>query len=259
MNGNILRQGTEWLGEFVIFLGRTLQTAPKLPRRFGIFLNQCEFIGVSSLGVLSVAAVFIGASLGYQLYKSFELFGAQALVGGTIGVALFREMAPVIGSIMVTGRAGAGIGAEISSMRVSEQIDALEVMGVSPYEYLVLPRMLAGMVMMPLLAFIFGGIATISASVIACSVLDLSYPVFWKTFRQWADWVDLVHCLVKSATFGLAFTSLGCFFGFRASGGARAVGFSTRSTVVAACLTILFMDYFWTMILPLRADQLLLK
>jgi phospholipid/cholesterol/gamma-HCH transport system permease protein len=259
MSGNPIRHGIEWLGEFVIFLGRTLQSIIHLPRRFGIFVNQCEFIGVSSLGVLSVAAVFIGASLGYQLYKSFELFGAQALAGGTIGVSLFRELAPVIGAIMVTGRAGAGIGAEIASMRVSEQIDALDVMGVNPYEYLVVPRVLAGMAMMPLLAFIFGGIATISGSVIACSVLDLSYPVFWKTFRQWVDWVDLLTCLVKSISFGAALTALGCFFGFRADGGARGVGFSTRSTVVSACLTILFLDYFWTMVLPLRADQLILK
>ena len=259
MNVNPIQAGVEWLGEFILFLYRTIQTIGHLPRRFGIFLNQCEFIGVSSLGVLSVAAVFIGASLGYELYKSFELFGAQALVGGTIGVALFREMAPVLGAIMVTGRAGAGIGAEIASMKVSEQIDALEVMGVSPYEYLALPRILAGMTMMPLLAFIFGGIATLSASFIACQVLDLSFPVFWKTFRQWVSWVDLLHCLVKALTFGGALTALGCFYGFRASGGARAVGLSTRSTVVAACLTILFLDYFWTMILPLRADRLILR
>jgi phospholipid/cholesterol/gamma-HCH transport system permease protein len=259
MKDNPIRTSIEWLGEFVIFLGRTIQAVVHLPRRFGIFLNQCEFIGVSSLGVLSVAAVFIGASMGYQLYKSFELFGAQALVGGSVGVALFRELAPVLGAIMVTGRAGAGIGAEISSMRVTEQIDALEVMGVNPYEYLVVPRVLAGMAMMPLLAFIFGGIALISASIISCEVLDLSFPVFWKTFRQWADWVDLLHCLVKGITFGAVLTSIGCFFGFRADGGARSVGFSTRSTVVAACLTILFLDYFWTMVLPLRADQLILR
>jgi phospholipid/cholesterol/gamma-HCH transport system permease protein len=197
--------------------------------------------------------------MGYQLYKSFEIFGAQALVGGTIGVALFRELAPVLGAIMVTGRAGAGIGAEIASMRVSEQIDALEVMGVSPYEYLVMPRILAGMAMMPLLAFIFGGVATISASVIACGVLDLAYPTFWRTFRQWAEWVDLLQCLVKAITFGGVLTALGCFFGFRANGGARSVGFSTRSTVVASCLAILVLDYFWTMVLPLRADQLILR
>ena len=247
------------MGELTLFMGRTFQSAGRMGRRTGIFINQCEFIGVSSLGILCVAAVFIGAVLGYQLYKSFELFGAQALVGGTLGVGIFREMAPVIGAIMVTGRAGAGIGAEVASMRVSEQIDALEVMGVDPYEYLVLPRVLAGAAMMPLLAFLFGGVATIAAAVIACSVLDLSYPVFWKGFRQWTDWVDLIHCFCKSVTFGGALAMMGCFFGFRASGGARSVGLSTRSTVVAACLTILLLDYFWTMVLPLRAERLFLK
>ncbi|NDF16002.1 hypothetical protein EB061_11910, partial [bacterium] len=92
-----LRNAIEWVGELTLFMGRTLQSAGKINRRTGIFINQCEFIGVSSLGILCVAAVFIGAVLGYQLYKSFELFGAQALVGGTLGVGIFREMAPVIG------------------------------------------------------------------------------------------------------------------------------------------------------------------
>jgi phospholipid/cholesterol/gamma-HCH transport system permease protein len=252
------KKWVEWLGEFTIFSARTFQCIGRLNRRSGIFLNQCEFIGVSSLGILSVAAIFIGAVLGYQLYKSFELFGAQALVGGTLGVGIFREMAPVIGAIMVTGRAGAGIGAEVASMRVTEQIDALEVMGVNPFEYLVLPRVLAGAAMMPILSFLFGGIATLASSVIACSVLDLSYPVFWKGFREWTDTIDLLHCTMKSISFGAALSMMGCFYGFRASGGARSVGLSTRSTVVAACLTILLLDYFWTMILPLRGSQLIL-
>lgn len=248
--------GVSWLGELSLFLGRTLNGARGLVRRRDIFINQCEFIGVSSFGILGVAAVFMGAVLGYQLYVSFALFGAQALVGGTIGVSLFREMAPVMGAIMVTGRAGAAIGAEIASMRVSEQIDALEVMGVDPYEYLVAPRVAAGMAMMPLLSIIFGSIATLAGCVIATQVLDLSMPIFWKTFRQWVDWLDFCHCIVKGITFGFALTTMGCFFGFRASGGARAVGFSTRSTVVATCLTILLLDYFWTMVLPIRPVKL---
>ncbi len=248
--------GIEWLGDLFLFIYRSLQAAPRFTRRFGIFINQCESIGVSSLGILTVAAIFLGAALGYQLYVSFALFGAQALVGGTVGVSIFREMGPVIGAIMVTGRSGAAISAEISSMQVSEQVDALEVMGVDPFEYLVVPRVAAGAAMMPLLAFLFGGIATISASVIACGVLDLSYPVFWKAFRQWVDYVDMMHCFYKSISFGIALTLLGCFFGFRAKGGARAVGFATRSTVVASCLTILLLDYFWTMVLPIHAARL---
>ena len=253
-----LKNGIEWIGDLTIFVGQMLQCIPRFFRRFGIFINQCEFIGVSSLGILSVAAVFMGAVLGYQLYTSFAMFGAQALVGGTVGVSIFREMAPVIGAIMVTGRAGAAIGAEIASMRVSEQIDALEVIGVNPFEYLVLPRVVAGATMMPLLAFIFGGIATMSASLIACGVMDLSFPVFWKAFRAYVDWIDFLHCFLKGVSFGIALTTLGCFFGFRASGGARAVGFATRSTVVATCLTILLLDYFWTMVLPFRASKLIL-
>ncbi len=254
----VIKQALTWLGELTLFTRLTLQSFPKIWKRRGILLNQCEFVGVSSLGILSVAAVFMGAVLGYQLYVSFALFGAQALVGGTVGVAIFREMAPVIGAIMVTGRAGAAIGAEVASMRVSEQIDALEVMGVNPYEYLVLPRLLAGAIMMPLLAFIFGGIATLAASAIACGVLDLSFPIFWKEFRLWVDAVDMLHCLMKGISFGAALTLLGCFYGFRAQGGARAVGFSTRSTVVATCLTILLLDYLWTMVLPVRGSIIVL-
>ena len=243
----------------MVFVQQTLQSSSKIWKRRGIFINQCEFIGVSSIGILTVAAIFMGAALGYQLYVSFEIFGAQALVGGTIGVSIFREMGPVIGAIMVTGRAGAAIGAEISSMRVSEQIDALEVMGVNPYEYLVMPRVLAGALMMPLLAFIFGGIATLAASALACGVMGLSWPVFWAQFRLWVDYAELLHCFVKGMSFGAALTILGCFYGFRAQGGARAVGYSTRSTVVASCLTILLFDYFWTMVLPIRAATMVLK
>ena len=110
--------------------------------------------------------------------------------------------------------------------------------------------------MMPLLSVVFGAIATLSGCLIATNVLGLSMPVFWKTFRAWVDWIDFVHCVVKGTTFGFALTTMGCFFGFRASGGARAVGFSTRSTVVATCLTILLLDYFWTMVLPIRAPKL---
>ncbi len=254
-----LRAGVEWAGEWSLFVGRTIQATRRFFRRFDLFIIQCEFIGVTSLGILFVAALFMGAVLGYQLYTSFALFGAEALVGGTVGVTIFREMGPVLGAIMVTGRAGAAIAAEMSSMRVSEQIDALEVMGVSPYEYLVVPRVLAAMVMMPLLAYTFGVVGTMAANWVACSVLGLSSATFWAEFKRWVDWTDLLHCFMKSVSFGFALSILGCFYGFRAEGGARAVGFATRSTVVASCLTILLLDYFWTMVLPLRANMLIVR
>ncbi len=244
------------LGDFSLFVVRVFQSFPHLWRRRGIFLNQCEFIGVTSLGVATVAALFMGAVMGYQLYLSFHMFGAEGLLGGSVGVSLFREIGPVIGAIMVTGRAGAAIAAEIATMRVSEQIDALEVMAVDPIEFLVGPRVLAGLVMMPLVTLFFAAIATLSASGIACGVMDLTWVQFWRRFAYSVDRIDMVHCVLKGATFGLALTLVSCYFGFKTHGGARAVGLATRSTVVVSCLSILLCDYVLTSILPFGFENL---
>ncbi len=238
------------LGEFTCFVGDTLKTLPRFWRRKGLFLKQCEFIGVSSLGVNVVAAIFMGAVLGYQLYVSFHLFGAEALLGGSVGVALFRELGPVMTAIMVTGRAGAAMAAEIASMRISEQVDALEVMAVDPIEYLVTPRVAAGVVMVPLLAVFFSIVGSIAAALVACGVMGLDSSIFTSQYFKVVDAIEVTHCVVKGAVFGLVLTWIGCFCGFRAYGGARAVGLATRSTVVASCLTILLSDYILTSMLP---------
>jgi phospholipid/cholesterol/gamma-HCH transport system permease protein len=238
------------LGDFTIFAYETLLATRYFWRRRGLFLRQCEFIGVSSLGISLAAGLFMGAVLGFQLYVSLHQFGAEALLGGTVGVSLFRELAPVMASIMVTGRAGAAMAAEISSMRISEQIDALEVMAVNPIEYLVFPRVSAGVLMMPLLAIFFAAIASLAACAIACGVMDLQISTYWHQYVKVVDPIEVVHCVVKSAAFGLLITWLGCFFGFRAYGGAKAVGRATRNTVVVTCLAILLCDYLLTSFLP---------
>lgn len=239
------------LGDFTLFVGATLRSLKFFWRRRGLFLRQCEFIGVGSLGINLAAGLFMGAVLGYQLYTSLHRFGAEALIGGTVGISLLRELAPVMAGVMVTGRAGAAMAAEISSMRISEQIDALEVMAVDPIEYLVFPRVLAGFLMMPFLAIFFTIVASLSASLVSCGVMGLQYTVYWSQFWQRTDPIDIVHCLVKSAAFGLVLTWIGCFCGFQAYGGARAVGQATRTTVVASCLAILVCDYLLTSLLPL--------
>jgi len=254
--GKSVRSFITILGEFSLFVGETLRAVPSLWKRRALFLEQCEFIGVSSLGITSVAALFMGAVLGYQLFMSLHKFGAEALLGGTVGVALFREMGPVMSAIMVTGRAGAAMAAEISSMRITEQIDALEVMAVDPFEYLVVPRVAAGVLMMPLLAIFFSLVGSVAAAGVACGVMDLQYTIYWHQFWRIVDPVDIGHCLVKSAAFGLVLTWVGCFFGFRAHGGALAVGQATRSTVVMSCLSILLCDYLITSILPFGLKKL---
>ncbi len=238
------------LGDFTLFVFEIFRSSKHFWRRKGLFLKQCEFIGVGSLGVNIVASMFLGAVLGFQLYVTFHKFGAEGLLGGSIGVSLFRELGPVMAGIMVTGRAGAAMAAEIASMRISEQIDALEVMAVDPIEYLVLPRVLAGLVMLPLLGIFFSILGSISGSLIACGVMGLDPSIYWTQFAKVIDFIEIVHCVVKSAAFGLVLTSVGCFCGFRAQGGARAVGFATRSSVVASCLTILLSDYVLTSLLP---------
>lgn len=238
------------LGDFSLFVFDSFQALRFFWKRRGLFLRQCEFIGVSSIGINIAAALFLGAVLGYQLYVSLHRFGAEALLGGTVGVALFRELAPVMAGIMVTGRAGAAMAAEISSMQVSEQIDALEVMAVDPIEFLVTPRIMAGVLMMPFLALLFSLVASVAAYGIACGEMGLQSTIFWSQYWKYVDLYEVLHCTVKSAVFGFVFTSMGCFCGIRAYGGARAVGNATRSTVVASSLSILLSDYFMTSLLP---------
>ena len=240
-------------------MGETLRTVKRLWHRRALFFRHCEFIGVTSTGIISVAGLFVGAVLGYQLYVSLHYFGAEALLGGSVGVSVFRELGPVMASIMVTGRAGAAIAAEIASMRISEQVDALEVMAVDPYEYLVAPRIVAGMLMLPLLSVYFSMVASIAAEWIACGVMGLDSAVYWHEFAKVVDAIDVIHCVVKSAIFGLVMTWISCFCGYRASGGARAVGFATRSSVVASCLTILLSDYVLTSMLPYGFPTLKVK
>jgi phospholipid/cholesterol/gamma-HCH transport system permease protein len=142
------------------------------------------------------------------------------------------------------------MAAELASMRVSEQIDALEVMAVDPMEFLVLPRVLAGLLMMPLLSLYFGVIGTIASSGVGCGIMGLDCSIFWTQYKIYVDPIEMVHCLVKGAAFGLILAWVGCFFGFRTHGGARSVGLATRSTVVVTCLTILLFDYILTSLLP---------
>jgi phospholipid/cholesterol/gamma-HCH transport system permease protein len=246
----LVRRFVITIGDFILFAAQTLGSFPRIWGRKGLVLKHCEFIGVSSLGVIIVAAMFMGGVLGYQLYVSFKRFGAEALLGATTGVSLFRELAPVMGAVMVTGRAGAAIAAEMASMRITEQIDALEVMAVDPLEYLVAPRVVAGTLMMPLLSVIFGAVGSVASMVVACNIMGLDQAVFWTQFTKYVNGIELVHCTAKGAVFGLLLTWIGCFCGYSAHGGARAVGLATRTTVVASLLTILLSDYILTSLLP---------
>lgn len=250
---NLAQMVITWIrvvGEFSVFTREVFRTLPSFWKRRGLFFQQCEYIGVSSTGITVVSGIFMGAVLGYELYVGFHTFGAEALLGASVGVALFRDLAPVMAAFMVTGRAGSSMAARIASMRISEQIDALEVMAVDPIEYLVMPRVVAGILMMPILAMLFGGVASLSASWVATGVFDLSVASYWYQFTKFVDWDDLMQTVVKGGVFGALLSCVACFYGYRAQGGARGVGLATRATVVVSLLVILFSDYILTALLP---------
>lgn len=246
------------LGEFGLFTLRVLATLRKFFRRFPLILDQIAQVGAGSLFIVIVAAVFLGAVMGYQLYEGFHRFGAESMLGGTIGVSFFRELGPVFTSIMVVGRACASMAAEIGSMKISEQLDALEVMAVDPHEFLVMPRVIAGVVAMPVLAIVFCIVGTVSAVGIVCGVLGLSYATFMEQYLKYVDAIDIIHCVVKASSFGFFVTLVACFYGMRAAGSAKAVGRATQSTVVVGCLTILFVDYILTSLLPFGSPALMM-
>ncbi len=244
------------LGDFSIFNWIAIQKVQTLWKRRGLFVKHCESIGVTSLGIIVLSGAFMGGVLGYQLYESFSMFGAEALVGGSVGVSLFREMAPVFAAVMVIGRSGAAMAAEIATMRISEQIDALEVMAVDPMEYLVTPRIMAGFLMLPLLAMVFACVGSLASAGVACGVMGLDGSVYWQQFARWVDAEEMIHITLKSGVFGLALSSIACFCGYFAQGGAGAVGRATRVTVVASLLVVLMCDYILTSLLPYRTTML---
>ncbi len=243
-------------GRYSIFVGHILKTVPKLWKRRDLFLRHCEYIGVSSTGVIIVAGFFMGAVMGYQFYVTLHLFGAEALLGGGVGVAVLREFAPVMAAIMVTGRAGAAMAAEVASMKISEQVDALEVMAVDPIEYLVTPRVFAGVLMMPILAVFFGAVGSLAGAAVGCGVMGLGGATYWELFAFYVDILDLIHLWIKAVIFGFILTSIGCYCGYQAYGGARAVGFATRTTVVLSVLAILLSDYLITTFLPVTGSPI---
>ncbi len=245
------KERIEEVGDFFLFLGSSLLALRFLWSRKQLFFKQCEIIGYHSLGINLAAGLFMGGVLGFQLYTSLHRFGAEGLIGSTMSVSLFRELGPVMAAMMVTGRAGAAMAAEISSMKLSEQVDALEVMAVDPFQVLVAPRIAAGVLVMPILALVFIGVASYAGCLIACNVMGLQAPVYWEQYFRRLDNVDLLHWWVKSTAFGLLISWVGCFCGFRAFGGARAVGKAAQDTVVITFLLILFCDFLLTSLLPL--------
>lgn len=236
----------ETLGQHLLLLFSVVRWAVRPPLRIGVLLEAMVFIGFESLPIVLLISLFVGAVFALQLSSALRTFQAQAFTGATVGLALTRELAPVFTSIVVAARAGAGIATELGSMRITEQIDALATMAVNPVQYLIVPRVLAGTVMVPLLAMLFNCVGMVGAYVVAVGVQNVDRGVFIEKAQWLLDANDLTQGLVKSVVFGCVLTLIACHQGYNASGGAKGVGIATTRSVVGSFVTILVLDYFLT-------------
>lgn len=216
------------------------------PLRLGALFKQMEFVGVKSLFVVLLTGFFTGAVLTYQSYYGFSLFGAESLVGPTVALAMARELGPVLTALMVTGRAGSAIAAELGTMRVTEQIDALQVMGTNPVKVLIVPRVLAGLTMLPLLTVISNLMGIFGSYLVGVRLLKINYGQFIGNILEYVDMEDINSGLIKAMVFGVILTLVGCYKGFYTSGGAEGVGRATTESVVISSITILAGDYILT-------------
>jgi phospholipid/cholesterol/gamma-HCH transport system permease protein len=237
------------IGDHVILFARAMSWLPRRPMRAGNYLEACEYIGFGSLPIVLLVGAFTGMVMSLQSVYAFRAFQLESFAGGTTGKALAVELAPVLTALMVSGRAGAGIATELGTMRISEQIDALESMAVNPVQYLVLPRLVAGMLMAPILTLLFFVIGMTGAYFVAVIGENVDSGQFILHTRDILRPIDIVQGEIKSVVFGLLVILVGCYQGYNAHGGGRGVGLGTTRAVVYGSVIVLMSDYFLSQIL----------
>ncbi len=225
-----------------LFISRTIKETFSRDFEFREFLRQCFQIGYKSLPLISVTGIIMGLVLTIQSRPVLVKFGAETMLPGMVAITLIREMGPVITALICAGKIGSGMGAELGSMKVTEQIDALESMGINPARYLAMPRVIATTFMMPVLVVYASAVAIMGCYLVAVLFLDVSGEVFMNGFRKTLEYKDIYSGSIKALFFGFSISNIGCFVGFHTEGGAQGVGLSTIKSFVICAATILILD-----------------
>lgn len=233
-------------GRVAIMLGQSIYLAFRPPFKFTYIFQQMEFIGVRSVFVIILTGAFTGMVLALQSYYGFRKFASEGLVGATVALSMTRELGPVLTSLMVTGRAGSAMAAELGSMRVTEQIDALVVMALNPIKYLVTPRVIAAFLMLPVLTVITDFVGIVGGYLVGVKLLGINEGAFVGKMIKFVELNDIYNGLVKASVFGLILSVVSCYKGFYTRGGAQGVGKATTEAVVVSSVTILVTDYVLT-------------
>lgn len=228
-------------GAFASFFSR--------PRYWRETFDQMDSIGVGSLTIVTLTGLFTGMVLTVQSSATLDAFGARPYVGRMVSLSMLRELGPVLTALMVTGRVGSGMAAELGSMVVTQQIDALRALGTDPIRKLVAPRMAAGLVMVPTLTILSNAVGMVGGYLVARFTLRLGTELYWHSALDAIKMQDIFMGLVKPVVFGFIIVSVGCYQGLTTSGGTRGVGESTTQSVVAASVLILASDYFLNLLI----------
>lgn len=238
----------ETAGRLSVFMGRSLINIIMPPLYFRLILKQIMDIGYYSLPVVGMTALFTGMVLALQSYTGFTRFNAESAIAGVVVLSVTRELAPVLAGLMVAGRVGAAIAAEIGTMRVTEQIDALTTLSVNPYKYLIVPRVIAGTLMLPVLVLIGDILGVLGGYAVSIYNLGFSPVSYLSQTFDVLEKMDVLSGLYKAAAFGLIVTMMGCYHGFHSKRGAQGVGAATTNAVVSSSILILIFNYILTQV-----------
>ena len=237
------------LGRIGLFLGQSVGLIFIPPLKIRRVMRQVQFIGARSLLVIALTGLFTGMVLGLQGYYTLTRFGSEAYLGPAVALSLITELGPVLSALMVTGRAGSAIAAEIGIMRITEQIDALEVMALNPVRYLVVPNIVAGIIALPLLGALFSTIGIYGGYLVGVQLLGVNSGTYFGNMKDFVDLTDVRNGLYKSLVFGVLITFLCCFKGYHTGYGAEGVSKATTEAVVWSSVAILVLDYFLNSVL----------
>src|SRR3984957_16844467 len=236
------------LGDLTAFAGRVFVRAFGRPGR-GTLLPVFYSVGVRSIPVVAVTGLFIGMVLAVQSYAQFAVMGLQTRLGGVINVSVVRELGPVLAATMLAGRVGSAIAAELATMRITEQIDALSCLGTNPIHYLAVPRFLACVTLIPLLTVVANFMGVIGGALICVSVYHIEAHIYWANTEGYIQLWDVVTGLIKPTCFGAAIGVISCYRGFNSRAGAEGVGRAATEAFVTAFVAILGLDFLLAMFL----------
>src|SRR5215813_12490415 len=253
---NVIEQLGAWavirvqeMGRMLLFMLSTSAWLVRPPFGFHQTMKQLHFIGYKSTFVVVLTAGFTGMVLALQGYYSLRKFGSEGLLGAAVALSMIRELGPVLAALMVTARAGSAMTAEIGIMRITEQIDALDTMAINPLQYLIAPKLVAGLIAVPLLVAIFDVVGIFGGHLVGVELLGGNGGAYWNSIESAVDWKDVYGGILKSISFGLIVSWVCCYKGFFTRHSAEGLGRATTEAVVLSSVLIPFWDYFLTSVL----------